>query len=110
LESAVRDSPLKISQMVKRMGISRGTYYNHKNDPNLSYEHLAQYGKVLKYDFTQDFPEMRKYTFDEPDAPYGPPATLQEALEQRDYWKDKYYKLMDQFHKTIEKKLDLDKD
>ena len=30
------------------------------------------------------------------------PATLKEALQQRDHWKDKYYALMEKFLKYIE--------
>lgn len=89
--------------MVKRMGISRGTYYNHKEDPNLPFEDLEKYGKVLGYDFTSDFPEMQKYTFEEPIVPYGDPKNLDEAIRQRDYWrnqadqwKDKYIELLEE--------------
>lgn len=101
LEAAVKDSPVNITQMVKRMGIARGTYYNHKNDPNLPLELLARYGKVLKYDFAQDLPEMQQETLEEPDSAYALPKTLEEAIAQRDYWRDKYYQLMERFHEVV---------
>lgn len=101
LEAAVKSSSIKISQMVKRMNISRGTYYNHINDPQLSYEQMAAYGKELKYDFTQDIPEMKKFLFEEPEAMYQAPKNLKEAIEQRDYWREKYYQLMEKYHKDI---------
>ena len=103
LQTAVKKSPLNITQLVKRMGISRGTFYNHKDDPNLPFEILEQYGKVLGYDFTNDFPEMQKYVVEEPIAPYGEPKTLDEAIKQRDYWrsqadlwKNKYIQLLEE--------------
>ena len=84
------------------MNISRGTYYNHKDDPGLSFEILEQYGKVLGYDFTNDFSEMQQYIFEEPTPPYGEPSTLEEATRQRDYWrsqadlwKNKYIQLLE---------------
>jgi len=38
LQTAVNKSPIKITELVRRMNISRGTYYNHKDDPALSFE------------------------------------------------------------------------
>ena len=77
------------------MGISRGTFYNHVEDPNLPFEILERYGKVLGYDFTADIPEMTKYTFEEPVEIYGPPSTLEEAIKQVDYWRNKYIALLE---------------
>lgn len=103
LQAAVKKSPHSVTQLVKRMGISRGTYYNHKEDPNLPFEDLEKYGKVLGYDFTEDFPEMQKYVVEESVVTYGEPKTLGEAIKQRDYWrkeadqwKDKYIKLLEE--------------
>ena len=101
LEAAVQNDSVNISQMVKRMGISRGTYYNHKNDPNLSFELLAEYGKVLKHDFSQDLPEMKMLQLEEREVPYTTPKTIEEAIEQRDFWREKYYQLMEKFHKEV---------
>lgn len=101
LEEAVRRSPLKITQLVKRMGISRSSYYNHIADPHLPFETLEQYGKVLQYDFTQDFPSMARYAFEEEVAPYGEPSTLEEAVQQRDYWKNKYLVLLEEYLQEV---------
>lgn len=80
------------------MGISRGTYYNHKNDPNLSFEQLAEYGRVLKHDFSEDLPEMKKFMLEEKEAPYTTPKSIEEAIEQRDFWREKYYQLMEKYY------------
>jgi ACT domain-containing protein len=101
LEAAVRETGANITKMVKRMGIARGTFYNHKNDPNLSLEQLAEYGKVLKYDFSQDLPEMKRYVLEEPEVPYTSPKTIEEAIEQRDYWRERYYKKQQDYLKLL---------
>ena len=101
LEAAVRESSVNISQMVKRMGISRGTYYYHIKDPNLSYEQLAEYGKIIKHDFSQDLPEMKRYVFEEPEVPYGIPKTLDEAIEQRNFWRERYYKKVEEYNRLL---------
>jgi hypothetical protein len=101
LDTAVRQSSTNISQMVKKLGISRGSFYNHIKDPNLSFETLARYGKAIKHDFSQDFPEMRKYVIEEPEVPYGMPKNMEEAIEQRDYWRERYYKKNEEFLRLL---------
>jgi AcrR family transcriptional regulator len=102
LQVAVRKHKLKITQVVKKLGISRGTFYNHVEDPNLSFEILERYGKALGYDFTADIPEMAKYTFEEPSEIYGQPSTLEEAIKQGEYWKNKYIALLEKHQRLIE--------
>ena len=89
LEAAVADGHVNITQMVKRMGISRGTYYNHINDPTLSYEQLDKYGKVIGRDFTEALPEMKRFLLEEPEGVYKKPKTFEEAVEQAELWRDK---------------------
>ena len=97
LEAVVQERSVNISQMVKRMGISRGTYYNDRINPGLSYERLAAYGKVLKHEFSQDLPDMKRMVLEENEPPYKKPKTFTEAIEQRDYWREKYYQLMEKY-------------
>ena len=102
LQAAVKKSKLKITQVVKKVGISRGTFYNHIEDPNLPFDILEKYGKALAYDFTTEIPEMTKYAFEEPAEMYGQPSTIEEAIKQRDYWKDKYIALLEKHQRLIE--------
>jgi hypothetical protein len=104
LKAAVAASPMKITELTKRMGISRGTYYNHILDPDLSLDLLERYGKALHYDFTQDVPRMKHYTLEEPERHYGEPGTLQEAIAQRDYWRELYYKTLQQLNQVLLKR------
>jgi len=101
LKAAVEDSPISVTELTRRMGISRGTYYNHIEDAELSFDLLERYGRFLRHDFTQDLPSMKKYSFEEPEAPYNTPSTMQEAIEQRDHWREKYYKLLEQFNQLL---------
>jgi hypothetical protein len=79
----------------------RRAYFN-KNDPNPLFEQLEKYGKVLKHDFSQELPEMHRYVLEEAEAPYNTPKTLEEAIEQKDYWRERYY-LERQHREAIEK-------
>jgi hypothetical protein len=105
LEAAVKISPLSISELTKRMGISRSTFYNHKADPSLPIEWLIRYGRILKHDFSHEVAEVEQFSVSDPDNQYEPPKTFEEALIQRDYWRDKYYQLLEKFNKFILEKI-----
>lgn len=102
LEEAVRNSSVKISQLVKRMGISRGTYYNHIADPNLSLDQLNEYGQELRHDFSEALPQLKRLVLEDEKIPYNPPKTMEEALVQRDFWRDRFYLLMERYNKLLE--------
>ncbi|HEU0064177.1 MAG TPA: hypothetical protein VFQ58_04065 [Flavisolibacter sp.] len=110
MKAAVKKSDLTIQQTTKRAGYSRSSYYNHIEDPYLSYDILEQYGKALRHDFTEEIPEMNKYLFEDPSEYQIMSITFEDAIRQRDQWREKYYKLLEQFHKLAEKKLDLGSD
>lgn len=105
LQYAVQQNELSITQIAKKAGYSRASYYNHIEDPHLSYEVLQRYGKAIKYDFTTEFDEMRKYVFDGAEEYRLPPKTFEEALEERDYWRNKYLHLLERHNQLIEEKL-----
>ena len=102
LEAVVKRSDLTISETVKRAGYSRSTYYLHINNAQLSYDILESYGKVLGHDFTEHFPDMVKYvSFNTPKES----VTLEQAIRERDQWKDKYFNLLEKYNVLVEEKM-----
>jgi hypothetical protein len=87
---------------VKKVGINRSTFYNHIEDPSLGFDVLERYGMAIGYDFTADIPEMPKYTVEEPVEMFGQPSTIEEAIQQSDYWKNKYIVLLEKHQRLIE--------
>ena len=104
LQTAVNKSDLSITQIARKAGYSRSSYYHHISDPLLSYEILEAYGKVISYDFTEDFPEMHKYMMQDPSEAYAQ-LTLEEAVKQRDLWKEKYIILLEKYNTLIEERI-----
>jgi predicted transcriptional regulator len=47
LKRLVADNGISISKLVKKVGISRSSFYNHIEDPDLSVDILLKYGQVL---------------------------------------------------------------
>jgi hypothetical protein len=83
LKEAVKKSRYKISRLIKLARISRGTYYNHIQNADLSFEKLEMYGKIINYDFSADFPDMQRYIVSEPASHYDPlPNTIEEAIKE----------------------------
>lgn len=88
--------------MVKKVGYGRTAYYMHTQNPKLPYDILEKYGKVLNYDFTDHFPDMVKYiSFSTPKRE----ITLEQAIRERDQWKDKYLHLLEKYNSLVEEKV-----
>ncbi|WP_026764698.1 helix-turn-helix domain-containing protein [Sediminibacterium salmoneum] len=47
LKRLVAENGISISKLVKKVGISRSSFYNHIEDPDLSVDILIKYGQVL---------------------------------------------------------------
>ena len=60
VEKIVRKSGHTFTNIATKLRISRNTLYNRFQNPNLSYRCIAEIGDIIYYDFTIDFPEMRK--------------------------------------------------
>lgn len=94
-----------MSEVAKKAGYSRASYYNHIANPKLSYDILDVYGNILHYDFSEEFPDMIKYVaFMEPEAEYGN-VTVEHLRKEVNRWKDKYFALLEKYNLLIEEKL-----
>lgn len=47
LKRLVADNGISVSKLVKKVGFSRSSFYNHIEDPNLSVDILLKYGQIL---------------------------------------------------------------
>jgi hypothetical protein len=106
LAIAVEGTGLNKEEVAAKAGYSRSAYYKHIENPDLEYHILTAYGKAMKFDFTEQLPEMPKYVLSDPEETYGKPVSVEEALRQRDYWKDKYIELLEKYNRLIEEKIE----
>ncbi len=105
LKAAVELQKANRELIARKAGYARPTYYKHIEDKNLPFHILAAYGRALGHDFSEDLPEMPKYLAGEHQGDYGDKPTLEEAIQQRDAWRDKYYALMEKYYKLVEEKM-----
>ncbi len=106
LAVAVEATGLNKEEVAKKAGYSRSAYYKHIENPELDYSILIAYGKAIKYDFSDELPDMPRYMLEEPDEIYGKPKTLEDALKMLDQWKNKYLELLEKYKAIIEEKIE----
>lgn len=105
LATIVGSSKLTKSEAAIRAGYTRSSYYKHIENPELDYHILMAYGKAIGHDFTEEFPDMPKYVLEESEAAYGQPKTIEEAIQQKEIWKNKYLELLEKYNRLMEEKL-----
>jgi hypothetical protein len=102
LAIAVEATGLNKEDVAIKAGYSRSAYYKHVENPNLDYHILMSYGKAIRHDFTAELPDMPRYMMQELDEVRDDLLTREEAIRQRDGWKDKYLELLEKYNKVIE--------
>jgi hypothetical protein len=101
LKKAVKSSGIPITTLIKRVGYSRTSYYNHIDDKDLPLDTIAQYGKALGIDFSINIPQIKELK----NFIYKPPLNLEDAIQEINYWKDKYYEVLEKYNFSIEQRL-----
>lgn len=105
LATAVEATGLNKEDIANKAGYSRSAYYKHIENPELDYDILIAYGRAIRYDFTEEFPDMPKYIAEEPEDGFNKPTTFEEAVQQMERWKDKYLELLEKYNQIIEERL-----
>lgn len=105
LATAVEATGLNKQKVAVKAGYSRSSYYKHIREPLLGYHILIAYGRAIKHDFTEEFPDMPKYVLEDPEENYGKPVSIEEVTRQRDQWKDKYLELLERYNYLIEQRI-----
>lgn len=100
LERVVKQSSLSIKDVITRMNISRTTYYNHINNKDLSIDIIAKYGRVIGYNFSAEFPEIKRA---EAFIKTREPKTFDEAMIERNMWREKYYDVLEKYNICMER-------
>lgn len=59
----------------------------------------------MNHDFSNEIPEMKEYLKENNiKLPAAKPMSYAELLIEKDYWKDKYYSLLEEHNKVIKDK------
>jgi DNA-binding XRE family transcriptional regulator len=98
VEKTLRKSGYSLTKLAAKLGISRNTLYNRFKNADLSYHFIMEVGKVIYYDFTLDFPEMKE-NVDRSSAAYD----LLEKDQTTELWRieKKYAELLEKHAKLL---------
>ena len=101
LKKAVKESGIPVTTLIRRVHYSRTSYYNHIDNKDLSLDIIAQYGKALGIDFSVNFPQLKHVE----NFINKTPLNIEDAISEINYWKDKYYELLEKYNFSIEERL-----
>ena len=103
LEHVVRRDRMGISELARRLNVSRRTMYNWFEMDRLSIEIIRRIGLVIGHDFSAEFPEEFAKKSDYVDGESF--TDMQNSLESPPtavyYWMDKYIKLLEKFNSAL---------
>lgn len=102
IEKAVRSTRFPITLLAKRLGKSRRHVYYLFEKPDVSLDMILHIGKIIQYDFSDDLQEISKIPVEYQLNKVANPDIMFENLN---YWKSKYFELLEQHKLLLQNKL-----
>ena len=99
LETAIRQSGVPITRIVKKLSKSRRWLYNQFTRQDVSLDVFLEIGKLIHHNFSQDLNEFKPnarlshLVEDANDNEYG--------NQSAQYWKDKYMHLLEEYNELL---------
>jgi hypothetical protein len=100
IEKAIRQSGFPITKVAKKMGKSTRWMYYLFDSHNVSLDYVLEIGEIIHHDFSDQITELKKYKIQQR-ALTSEDITKTDITETVEYWKDKYFELLDQHHKLL---------
>lgn len=100
LKKAVKSSGLPITEVARRSGYGRVTYYLHIKNAELKLDILDKYATAIGYDFRNEIPEMVEYYELKRENSL---STFEKIEADRDFWRDEYVKISKERNMLLEK-------
>lgn len=100
LERAIRRSNYSITEIARRLHVSRRTIYYWFKQEKLHYYTVQEVGAIIGYDFTDDVLSLvDEQLAVEPDIKHL--LHDKQVLEELNYWKQKYMELEDKYNQQL---------
>lgn len=100
VEHVIRRNNISISELSRRLRVSRRSIYNWFTQKNLSYDIILQIGEVLDYDFSSDFPDKLNGRGTNSPHIYKGDFQLNELQNSANYWRNKYINLLEKYNEV----------
>lgn len=106
IERVIRNEHVRISELSRKLHVSRRTIYNWFNQESLSIEIICKIGTAIMHDFSHEFPEefacldrkIKDRISPKEDNAQLFPATPFDSVE---YWMNKYIKLLEKYNELL---------
>jgi transcriptional regulator with XRE-family HTH domain len=107
VEFIVRRHPLGLSEISRKVGVSRRTLYNWFENEKLSMNDIKKIGVAIDYDFSKELP-VEIYENSLSNLKYQETKALSPDTEYRAvyYWMEKYIRLLEQYNEILNCKMD----
>lgn len=103
IERAVRCNQMGISEIARRLNVSRRTLYNWFETKQLPPDIIYKIGYIIDYDFSKEFPE--EFTKNASSLNVGlinnSHNTDDKVKDPVYYWMDRYIKLLEKFNELL---------
>jgi hypothetical protein len=93
IEKAVRNSGVNITLLAKKLKKSRQWVYHIFESDQVSSDVIADIGKAIHYDFSNDFKNIHFYQ--------GNDGMRIEHEDSADYWREKYIALLEEYNALL---------
>ncbi len=103
LERIVRRDRMGISELARRLNVSRRTMYNWFETERISVEVIRRIGFVIGHDFSVEFPDefAKKSDFADGESFIDATSAGEQPATAVYYWMDKYIKLLEKFNTVL---------
>ncbi|WP_294673875.1 CRISPR-associated protein Cas4 [uncultured Fluviicola sp.] len=98
VERAIRKSGYPISQIARKLGKSRRWMYLMFDNSQVDIESIISIGKIIHHDFSDEIKELSVVnpdSFSEQESKYN--------KQNKDYWKNKYLKVLESYNALLKK-------
>lgn len=106
IEHVVREDHVRISELSRKLHVSRRTIYNWFNQKSLKHEIIYKIGKAIKHDFSKEFPD--DFELIGPKILTDTKSFIDVDVERDDgyvnsvsYWMNKYISLLEKYNEIL---------
>lgn len=102
IEHAVRRDHMGISELSRKLHVSRRTIYNWFKQKTLSFDVIYKIGNVIHHDFSKEFPdEFARFVAENRNN--NPVATGLDGVQisSVNYWMNKYIRLLEKYNDLL---------
>lgn len=110
LHEATKVHPSSIKEIVEGTGYKYGTFFKHIKTKDLSYSIIAKYAKVMRKDFSVEFPEMASMSFVLAPESYGSELSIEQLKISLQDIQTKYSNLLEKHTSIMEEFYQLKED